>query len=101
MGFTTALGADGRLAIPQQIRAAARLKDVELFDVEVAPGGIFLRLRRDVDPNQAWFWEPEWQEGEREATAEGEVVVGEVFESGEDFLSSLKERRMQGASVSG
>src|SRR5262245_49773534 len=99
MGFTTVLRADGRLTIPQQIREAAELKDVEVFDVEVAPDGIFLRLRRDVDPSQAWFWEPEWQEGEREATAEGQAGLGEVFESGEDFLSSLKERRMQRANL--
>ncbi|MGH7866067.1 MAG: hypothetical protein ACREP9_00205 [Candidatus Dormibacteraceae bacterium] len=45
----------------------------------------------DIDPDQAWFWTPEWQAGEREvdeALARGER--GEIFYSSAEFLASLQ-----------
>ncbi len=45
--------------------------------------------RVEIDPDQAWFWTPEWQAGEREVDeylARGEV---EEFDDMESFLDSL------------
>ena len=38
---------------------------------------------------QAWFWTPEWQEGEREA--DEQIAAGQTtcFDSTEDFLAAL------------
>jgi len=44
------------------------------------------------DADQAWFWTPEWQEGEREATQQAAEGAGEVFDSSEDFLAAFKPR---------
>jgi hypothetical protein len=46
------------------------------------------RLRRD--PDQTWFWSPEWKKGEGEATAD--VAAGRVtrFSSDNEFLDSLR-----------
>ena len=43
------------------------------------------------DPDQAWYWTPEWQEAEREA--EEEIKSGQVdkYETGEDFLKTLQD----------
>ena len=44
-----------------------------------------------IDPDQAWFWTPEWLAGEREidaARARGET--GEVFDSEDAFLAALE-----------
>jgi hypothetical protein len=43
--------------------------------------------------DQAWFWKPDWQAGEREAAAE--IAAGRTtrFDSDEDFLAAL-EREM-------
>jgi hypothetical protein len=45
-----------------------------------------------IDPEQAWFWNREWQEREREA--DKDLAAGRVtsFESDEDFLAELDER---------
>jgi hypothetical protein len=41
------------------------------------------------DASQAWFWTPDWQAGEREASTELAEGCGQVFESAEEFLASL------------
>jgi hypothetical protein len=44
------------------------------------------------DPDQAWFWRPEWQAGER--AADEDLVAGRAtrYESDEAFLQTLKDR---------
>jgi hypothetical protein len=47
-------------------------------------------LLHEIDPEQWWFWTPEWQAGEREvdeAIARGER--GRIFLSDEEFLAHL------------
>lgn len=44
---------------------------------------------REIDPEQAWFWTPEWQEGEREADAELAAGQGTTYYSDEEFLQHL------------
>lgn len=42
-----------------------------------------------VPADQEWFWTEEWQEGEREASAQ--VAAGQTtfYETDEDFLAAL------------
>lgn len=84
------LRAKGQLTLPEEIRAAARLEDGDLFDAEITEEGILLRPRKVIDASQAWFWSPEWQTGEREADAD--LVAGRVesFASDEDFSAAMR-----------
>ncbi len=44
-----------------------------------------------IDPDQAWFWTPEWQAKEREVDEEiAAGIPGRVFDSGEEFLAYLE-----------
>ncbi len=44
-----------------------------------------------IDPDQAWFWTPEWQANEREVDEERAAgAPDQVFNSGEDFLAYLE-----------
>lgn len=45
--------------------------------------------RRETDPDQAWFWTPEWQAGERAASRQIQEGQGVVYESDEDFLAAF------------
>jgi len=45
---------------------------------------------REIDPEQAWFWTPEWQKGEQEADAELADGAGVVYRSTDEFISHLK-----------
>jgi len=93
MAETTTIEAEGRITIPPGIREAAHLRENDAFEVELTPDGILLRPHRTIDPAQAWFWTPEWQTGEREADEDKAAGRFTRYESGEDFLESLKRRR--------
>jgi hypothetical protein len=67
----------------------------ELPDTAVEGAGVLLRgiIKGPIDPDQAWFWTPEWQAKEREADADKAAGRVERFESDEAFTAALKERR--------
>lgn len=44
---------------------------------------------REIDPEQAWFWTPEWQAKEREADADIAAGRGSFYDSAEAFLGAL------------
>lgn len=82
----------GSVTIPAEIRRAARLVEGDVIEVEITADGILLRPKKLIDATQAWFWEPAWQAGEREAEAEAAAGKGERFESGEELLAALDAR---------
>ena len=86
------LRAKGQLTLPEDIRHTARLHEGDVLEAEVIPEGILLRPQKLIDATQAWFWEPDWQAGEREADADEAAGRVEVFQSGEEFLEALRKR---------
>lgn len=46
----------------------------------------------DIDPEQWWFWTPEWQAKERDADVDITAGKTEFHESDEAFLSALRAR---------
>jgi hypothetical protein len=66
----------------------------ELPDTAIDGAGVLLRgiIAGPVDPDQAWFWTPEWLRGELEAETEKAAGHGTRYESDEEFLPALDER---------
>jgi antitoxin PrlF len=66
----------------------------ELPDTAVEGAGVLLRgiIKGPIDPDQAWFWTPEWQAGEREADADIAAGRETRYHSDEEFLAALDER---------
>jgi hypothetical protein len=66
----------------------------ELPDTAVEGAGVLLRgiIKGPIDPDQAWFWTPEWQAGEREADADVAAGRATRYHSDEEFLAALDER---------
>jgi len=88
---STVVRGKGQITIPAEIRKAARLEEGDPVEVEIVEGGILLRPCKLIDATQAWFWQPEWQAGEREAAADLAAGRSRVLDSSEAFLSSLEE----------
>ncbi|HEY7123945.1 MAG TPA: AbrB/MazE/SpoVT family DNA-binding domain-containing protein [Ktedonobacterales bacterium] len=90
--YKTVMNAQGDLNIPRELREALHVGEHSLFEVEVTPEGeLLLRPCGTIDPDQAWFWTPEWQEGERQA--DREIAEGRVRRhmSDEEFLRSFEQ----------
>lgn len=60
---TVTVDQDGRLEIPAAALCVAGAEPGQSFEVQVTPGGIWLRPA-DRDPDQWWYWTPEFQAGE-------------------------------------
>jgi AbrB family looped-hinge helix DNA binding protein len=88
----TTVRAKGQVTIPAGVRQAARLEAGDPVEVELVEDGILIRPMKLIDASQAWFWTPEWQEGERQADAD--IAAGRVmrFESDEELLAYLDAR---------
>jgi AbrB family looped-hinge helix DNA binding protein len=82
--------ARGQVTLPEDIRTAARLEEGDLLDAEITDEGILLRPRKIIDSTQAWFWSPEWQQGEREAEADLAAGRMETVASGEEMIAALR-----------
>lgn len=78
----------GRVTIPEDVRRELHLEPGQPIEIVVHEGGVLIGPI-DIDPEQAWFWTPEWQAKEREADrayAEGRFTR---YDSTEEFLDSL------------
>jgi antitoxin PrlF len=86
----TTLRAKGQLTLPDDVRKAAKLEEGDLLEAVVSDTGeVVLRPLATIDRSQAWFWTPEWQAGEREASEQARRGEGKVFRTDEGFLDSL------------
>ncbi|WP_298121654.1 AbrB/MazE/SpoVT family DNA-binding domain-containing protein [uncultured Aurantimicrobium sp.] len=81
----------GQISLPASTRKRFHLDEpgaqVEIIERE---GEIVLRPMLPIPADQAWFWTKEWQEGEQTADVEAVAGLGTVYNSGEEFLDSLK-----------
>jgi bifunctional DNA-binding transcriptional regulator/antitoxin component of YhaV-PrlF toxin-antitoxin module len=84
----------GLLALPAKVRKRYKLDEpgtqVEL--IERDDGVLEIRPYRAVPADQAWFWTPEWQAGEKEATEDIDAERTERFDEGEDLVDALRSR---------
>ncbi len=80
------------VVIPAEVAASLGLQPGAELDVQVTKGGLWLRLA-GCEPDQWWYWTPEWQRGEDEVEANLKAgLVGTRHESDEEFLVSLAAR---------
>lgn len=66
----------------------------ELPETAIDGAAVLLRgiVNGPVDPDQAWFWTPEWQRGEQEAEADKAARKVDRYDGDEKFLAALDER---------
>ena len=60
-----------QLTLPPEIRRALHIEVGDRVDFQVTDDGdVMVRGLKSIPADQAWFWTPEWQEGERQADAD-------------------------------
>lgn len=85
------LRSKGQLTLPSQIRAALRVGEGDEVEFTITDAGdVLLRGLTSVPADQRWFWEPDWQVGEREATEQINAGDVEVFDDVDAMFAALK-----------
>ena len=80
-----------QVTIPKAVREELKLEEGTHLAVGVENGSIVL-TPQEIDPDQAWFWTEEWQEGEREA--DEDIRQGRVsgpFETADELIGHLRD----------
>jgi antitoxin PrlF len=83
------LRSKGQITLPDEIRRAVRLAEGDYLAVSLRDDTIVLEPKAVVDASQAWFWQRDWQAGEREASADIDAGRTTRYGSDDEFLESL------------
>ena len=84
----------GQVTLPTEVREALHVAEGD--EVEFTrhdDGTVTVRGLKTIPADQAWFWSPGWQAGEREADAE--IAAGDlspVYASAEEMFADLDKR---------
>jgi AbrB family looped-hinge helix DNA binding protein len=81
---------NGQVTLPATARRRLKVEEGDYMEVRVTEDSIVLTPKLLLDKSQAYFWTPEWQAAEREASADVAAGRTEEFDSIEDLLGSLK-----------
>lgn len=83
-----------QLTLPREVAEALHVREGDEVEFAIAEDGqVTLRGMTVIPTDQAWFWDPEWQHGEREAgeqIAEGRT---EEFDDAESMFDALEQER--------
>lgn len=85
----TKLTRNGQITLPAAARRALGVEEGDYVGVHVTEDRIILTPKKLVDKSQAYFWSPEWQKAEREASED--IAAGRIRESHdvEDLIAKL------------
>ena len=84
---------NGQVTLPASARRQLRVEEGDYMEVRVTEDSIVLTPKTLIDKSQAYFWTPEWQAAEREASAD--IAEGRVqeFESVDALVAGLRAAR--------
>lgn len=88
--YQTRVRDKGQLTLPARVREALGVTQGDELEFEIDDAGVVeVHGLRKIRTDQAWFWTPEWQAGEREASED--IAAGRTTRhSNEDeFLTHL------------
>jgi antitoxin PrlF len=87
----TTLRQKGQITLPAEVRNALHVEDGDEIEFEVTEQGqVLMRGLKMIPADQAWFWTPEWQSGEREASEQIARGQGDTYTSSADFIDSFE-----------
>lgn len=91
---TVRVRARGQVTLPAEFLSALHVGEGdELEFTRHEDGSVSVRGFKKVPADQAWFWTPEWQAGELEASAQiARGDLSDVFESADEMFSDLDKR---------
>jgi AbrB family looped-hinge helix DNA binding protein len=83
----------GQVTLPASARRRLRVEEGDYMEVRVTDDTIILTPKTLIDKSQAYFWTPEWQAAEREASADIAEGCVEEYANVDDLVAGLKAER--------
>jgi len=80
----------GQVTLPREIRDALHVEEGDDVAFLIDGDTVIVRGLKSIPADQAWFWDNEWQAGEREATEQLAAREGTVYAGADEFLASLR-----------
>ena len=75
-----------QITVPAEVRSALHVQSGDMVEFTVDENSnVSVRGRKTIPADQAWFWTPEWQAGEREADEQEAAGLSTKFDSYEEF----------------
>ena len=82
----------GQVTLPASVRRKLGIEEGDIVEVVVEDDKAVLLPKKIIDKSQAYFWTKEWQEAEREASADIKAGRVKAFDTVEGLLADLDEK---------
>ncbi len=82
----------GQVTLPASVRRKLGIQEGDIVEVVVDDDKAVLMPKKIVDKSQAYFWTKEWQEAEKEASADIKAGRVKTFDTAEELLADLDEK---------
>jgi len=79
----------GQITLPASVRKELGIDEGDLMEIEIVDEHAVLIPKKLVDKSQAYFWTKEWQEAEKEASADIKAGRVKEFDSAEELFEEL------------
>jgi AbrB family looped-hinge helix DNA binding protein len=79
----------GQVTLPASVRRKLGIEEGDIIEVVVEDDKAVLLPKKIIDKSQAYFWTKEWQEAEREASADIKAGRVRTFGTAEELLDDL------------
>ncbi|WDZ90273.1 AbrB/MazE/SpoVT family DNA-binding domain-containing protein [Nocardiopsis sp. HUAS JQ3] len=81
-----------QVTLPREIAEALHIREGDEVEFAIAENGqVTLRGMTSVPADQTWFWDRDWQQGEREASEQIAAGLTEEFEDAESMFDALED----------
>ncbi|WP_249352139.1 AbrB/MazE/SpoVT family DNA-binding domain-containing protein [Nocardiopsis akebiae] len=81
-----------QVTLPREIAEALHIREGDEVEFAIAENGqVTLRGMTSVPADQTWFWDRDWQQGEREASEQIAAGLTEEFEDAEAMFDALED----------
>ena len=81
----------GQVTLPAEARVKLHIKEGDLLEVVEMENGIYLKPKKLIDAQDAWFWSKEWQKAEQEAQADiSEKSISGPFKNAAQYRSHIQ-----------
>ncbi len=79
----------GQVTLPASVRRKLGIEEGDLIEVMVEDDKAILLPKKIIDKSQAYFWTKEWQEAEKEASADIKAGRVKKFDNVEELIKDL------------